>query len=108
MTSQLSQPSSSISARVVGRNGAIPKRCAQYGRYENSGFDDTAPSFSTLGGAVREIFLSPGGWRYWPPSQGSDVFLFLSAAPLVRAGGGGVGGGAPADGIAAEAGVVGA
>src|SRR3954453_12761962 len=35
-TSQLSQPSSSISARVVGRNGAIPNRFAQYGRYENS------------------------------------------------------------------------
>src|SRR5262249_46546595 len=36
MTSQLSQPSSSISARVVGKNGAIPNRFAQYGRYENS------------------------------------------------------------------------
>src|SRR4051795_244404 len=35
MTSQPSQPSSSISARVVGRNGAIPNRWAQYGRYEN-------------------------------------------------------------------------
>ena len=36
MISQLSQPRSSISARVVGRNGAIPNRFAQYGRYENS------------------------------------------------------------------------
>src|SRR5438477_7613334 len=49
MTSQLSQPSSSISARVVGRNGAIPNRCAQYGRWENSAFD-TARSFSTAPG----------------------------------------------------------
>src|SRR5215510_1615286 len=35
-TSQLSQPSSSISAWLVGKNGAIPNRWAQYGRYENS------------------------------------------------------------------------
>src|SRR5882672_6601301 len=35
MMSQLSQPSSSISARVVGKNGAMPNRFAQYGRYEN-------------------------------------------------------------------------
>jgi hypothetical protein len=35
-TSQLSQPSSSISARVVGKNGAMPNRFAQYGRYENN------------------------------------------------------------------------
>ena len=32
MMSQLSQPSLSISARLIGRNGAVPKRLAQYGR----------------------------------------------------------------------------
>ena len=35
--SQESQPSSSISARLIGRNGAVPKRWAQYLRYEKSG-----------------------------------------------------------------------
>jgi hypothetical protein len=38
MTSHASQPSSSISARDIGRNGAVPNRCAQCLRYENSGF----------------------------------------------------------------------
>src|SRR5882757_4449357 len=33
MTSQLSQPRRSISARDMGRNGAVPKRSAQYRRY---------------------------------------------------------------------------
>src|SRR5882757_2155431 len=33
MTSQLSQPSKSISARDMGKNGAVPKRAAQYRRY---------------------------------------------------------------------------
>jgi hypothetical protein len=28
--SQLSQPSWVISARLIGKNGAVPKRCAQY------------------------------------------------------------------------------
>src|SRR6478609_5542453 len=37
MMSQESQPSSSISARLIGRNGAVPKRWAQYLRYEKSG-----------------------------------------------------------------------
>src|SRR5436190_18941420 len=35
MTSQLSQPSASISARVRGRNSATPKRAAQNGRSSN-------------------------------------------------------------------------
>ena len=39
-TSQLSQPSSSISAREVGSTGATPKRSAQYGRCENSARTD--------------------------------------------------------------------
>jgi hypothetical protein len=30
MVSQLSQPSWVISARFIGKNGAVPKRCAQY------------------------------------------------------------------------------
>src|SRR3982074_3089541 len=33
MTSQLSQPKTSISARDMGRNGAVPKRSAQWRRY---------------------------------------------------------------------------
>src|SRR5438105_13496188 len=33
MMSQLSQPKASISARDMGRNGAVPKRSAQYRRY---------------------------------------------------------------------------
>src|ERR1700743_630061 len=51
MTSQLSQPSSSISARVVGRYGAMPNRLAQKGRYENSG------RAADIGATVR----TPGG-----------------------------------------------
>ena len=35
MTSQLSQPSSSISARDMGSTGAVPKRSAQYFRRVN-------------------------------------------------------------------------
>ena len=35
MTSQLSQPSASISWRLVGRNGAVPKHSAQYRGYPN-------------------------------------------------------------------------
>src|SRR5580698_1084270 len=35
--SHASQPSVSISARDIGRNGAVPNRCAQCLRYENSG-----------------------------------------------------------------------
>src|SRR5678816_3737957 len=61
MTSQLSQPSSSISARVVGKNGAMPNRLAQYGRYETSGFG-TAEAFSTRPAAHA---------GYSPPSSGS-------------------------------------
>src|SRR5690349_9730216 len=34
MTSQESQPSCCISSRDMGRNGATPKRAAQYLRYE--------------------------------------------------------------------------
>src|SRR2546423_1767564 len=33
MMSQLSQPKASISARDMGKNGAVPKRSAQYRRY---------------------------------------------------------------------------
>src|SRR5579863_2986336 len=36
MTSQLSQPSASISAREVGRTGAVPKRSAQCLRRANN------------------------------------------------------------------------
>ena len=36
MTSHESQPSASISARVVGNTGAVPKRSAQYLRRANS------------------------------------------------------------------------
>src|SRR3982074_1072566 len=36
MTSQESQPSVSISARDIGRKGAMPKRCAQCLRYAGS------------------------------------------------------------------------
>src|SRR6188508_1668101 len=51
MTSQLSQPSSSISARDIGRNGAVPKREAQYLRYVLSSF-----------GAAADIEQPHGKW----------------------------------------------
>src|SRR5512146_1936436 len=101
MMSQLSQPSSSISARVVGRTGAMPNRCAQYGRYENSGLvaaDDTG-----------WIDYHPPDKRsskknsrgYSPPSHGSPAF-FLPLGPRLFAGGG-VGAGIMFDGCAAGA-----
>src|SRR5213595_3102941 len=59
MMSQLSQPSSSISARVVGKNGAMPNRFAQYGRYENR---PRGPDLASLLGpliAFRASLVSP-------------------------------------------------
>src|SRR5512139_2599886 len=51
ITSQSSQPSASISARLVGRKGAVPKRLAQYARYAVSGRGATDDGF----GAVRRV-----------------------------------------------------
>src|SRR5512139_3106350 len=87
---QLSQPSSSISARVVGRTGAIPNRFAQYGRYENSAraVDMAARASSTL----------PRGSRgYSPPSQGSPAFFDFTGLGGAPAGTGGAGCAADSD-----------
>src|SRR5436190_22494018 len=61
-TSQLSQPSSSTSARVVGRNGATPNRSAQYDRYENRPRADIAATVSTPADRVATgLLLRRGG-----------------------------------------------
>src|SRR5262245_44621101 len=82
MTSQLSQPSSSSSARDAGRNGATPNRCAQYGRCENR--------------PARDIDRAA---RYSPPSHGSllilepfELFDFFASSFLGAAAPGGGGG----------------
>lgn len=51
MMSQESQPSSSISARVIGKKGAMPKRLAQCLRYEKRGFG------TPTGASVLEEFI---------------------------------------------------
>src|SRR5258708_38527523 len=79
-TSQLSQPSSSISARDVGKNGAMPKRSAQYGRCENSARGDVVTAPRCLA-------------RYCPPSQGSLDRDLVGARLVAAGGGGGAGGG---------------
>jgi hypothetical protein len=68
MMSQESQPSLSISARDMGRNGAVPKRLAQYGRQENRAFG---------AGAFISVF-------YHPPARNTLIFLGLAAATIRR------------------------
>src|SRR6266404_5152062 len=59
MMSQLSQPSDSISCRVIGRNGAVPNRSAQYLRYEKRG----------LAACMRLLTANRAGTRMSAPSR---------------------------------------
>lgn len=61
MTSHESQPSASISARDMGRNGATPKRLAQYLRYEKSGL---AASEDDAGAPAEAVVLVIGRGFY--------------------------------------------
>src|SRR5712672_2202879 len=67
MMSQASQPSSSISARDIGRKGAVPNSCAQKGGYENSGLGGWLPAFLASSFAVS----IPNICGAWPVSQGN-------------------------------------
>src|SRR3990167_5736453 len=58
MMSQLSQPSLSISARLIGRNGAVPKRLAQYGRELVNGFAARAKKETSTGAFMQRSFAA--------------------------------------------------
>src|SRR5215211_4392494 len=84
MTSQLSQPSSSISARDVGRNGATPNRCAQYGRCANR----PARALGRPRTAFRSPLLPAGsfmGQRLARPAVGGSLFAALARVGAERA-----------------------
>src|SRR6218665_509573 len=56
MTSQQSQPNCSISARLIGKNAAVPKRLAQYGRQLVKGFAARAKKETSTG----SVMFRPG------------------------------------------------
>src|ERR1019366_2792376 len=62
--SQLSQPSSSISARDMGRNGAGPKRAAQNLRYEKMFLVSVIRvSSRRIDGFVRRLYIIRNRWK---------------------------------------------
>ncbi|CAD5372072.1 hypothetical protein RA210_U20055 [Rubrivivax sp. A210] len=66
--SQLSQPSWSISARLMGRKGAGPKRLAQNGRQLPSGLAGSAPAGRAMTGRSL-VEADTGGLSQRAPSR---------------------------------------
>src|SRR5262245_31454931 len=87
MMSQLSQPNCSISARDMGRNGAVPKRDAQYLRYDVRSLA-TADIGQLHGGngvgvgrSGTLIYVSPWGTIRAGAYAGQHHFLPLKGTP---------------------------
>src|SRR5688572_13585819 len=74
MMSQLSHPSASISARDIGRNGAGPKRAAQYLRWEKtSGAGCMAPLDHAAGARLWPTLFAPWRLVYLSPAFGAST-----------------------------------
>src|SRR6218665_3358692 len=91
MTSQQSQPNCSISARLIGKNAAVPKRLAQYGRELVKGFAARAKKETSTGSVMfrpgrRPMDRAPIGRRGGAPCRCAAVLQYAAPPGVQRHG----------------------